>query len=576
MKIRTCLFAVVLLGSGAACGSRPVPAVENTGETAAALSVGADTGHDGRTTTPIKHLVVIFEENISFDRYFGIYPNAANPPGEPEFRARPNTPKVNGYTPELLTNNPNKGAAGQTVNPFRVPRTNVLSCSEDHSYSGEQRAENGGKMDQFVTVAFKDGHTSQGCAPDASTVMSYVDGNVITALWNYAQNYAMSDNSYGTMFGPSTPGAINLISGQTYGVLKEFTIDDSSGDLAGDVAFDPATGIGTITNDPDPLYDDCASPDQAALFDTNKNVGDLLNEKGLTWGWFQGGFKPSTPATFDASGKVMSPAVCNASLPGHPGINPDNPADPIHAPIVSYVAHHNPFGYYLHSSNPHHLPPSSPALIGKTDQANHQYDLSDFWTAVDGGHLPAVSYLKAPRAMDGHSGLSNSDPLSEQLFLVETINRLQQTPEWAETAIIIAWDDSDGFYDHQPAPVVNGSSLSVDAFNGPGKCGTFLPGGFQGRCGYGPRLPLLAISPWAQRNYVDHTLTDQTSILRFIEENWRLGFIDGPNAPPPGRESFDRIAGSLDGLFDFNGGPHLRPLVLDKVTGTVVDGNNDQ
>jgi phospholipase C len=399
-----------------------------------------------------------------------------------------------------------------------------------------------------------------------------VDGNVVTALWNYAQYYAMSDNSYGTVFGPSTPGAINLISGQTYGVLKAFTIDDSSGDLAGDVAFDPQTGIGTITNDPDPLYDDCGSPDQAALFDTNKNVGDLLNEQGLTWGWFQGGFKPSTPATFDANGNVISPAVCNTTLPGHPGINPDNPADPIHKPISSYSAHHNPFEYYLHSSNPHHLPPSSPDLIGKTDQANHQYDLSDFWTAVDGGHMPAVSYLKAPRALDGHA--SNSDPLSEQIFLVDTINRLQKSPEWAETAIVIAWDDSDGFYDHQPAPIVNGSSTSVDAYNGPGKCGTTLPGAFPGRCGYGPRLPLLAISPWARRNHVDHTLTDQTSILRFIEENWRLGFIDGPKTPA-GQASFDRIAGSLEGLFDFNGSPRLHPLVLDKMTGTIVDGDND-
>jgi phospholipase C len=564
----------VLLAASAACGSSSTPAVETVGQTAAALAGSADTDHDGRTTTPIKHLVVIFQENISFDRYFGTYPNAANLPGEPEFHARRHTPMVNGYTHELLTNNPNRNAAGQQINPFRLPRTNVFTCSEDHSYTGEQQAENGGTMDQFVAVAFANGHTSGGCAADGSTVMSYVDGNVVTALWNYAQSYAMSDNSYGTVFGPSTPGAINLVSGQTYGVLKEFTIDDASGDLAGDVTFDPATGIGTITNDPDPLYDDCASPDQAALFDTNKNVGDLLNDHGVTWGWFQGGFKPTTPATFDASGKVISPAVCSASLPGHPGINPDNPADPIHAPVSSYSAHHNPFEYYLHSANPHHLPPSSPDLIGKADQANHQYDLSDFWTAVDGGHLPAVSYLKAARALDGHS--SNSDPLSEQIFLVDTINRLQKSAEWAETAILIAWDDSDGFYDHQPAPIVNGSSLSVDAFNGPGKCGMSLSGAFQGRCGYGPRLPLLAVSPWARRNHVDHTLTDQSSILRFIEQNWRLGFIDGPKAPAPGRESFDRIAGSLDGLFDFDGSPHLRPLVLDELTGTVVDADNDE
>jgi phospholipase C len=381
----------------------------------------------------------------------------------------------------------------------------------------------------------------------------------------------MSDNSYGTTFGPSTPGAINLISGQTHGVTQALTL----GNTNGDVTFDPATNIGSITGDPDPLFDDCGSPDQAGLPDTNKNVGDLLNEKGLTWGWFQGGFTPTTPAKFDAAGNLVSPAVCAATTVGHPGIDPGNAANPVHAPVSAYSAHHNPFEYYQHSSNPHHLPPSSADMIGKTDQANHQYDLADFWAAADAGHLPAVSYLKAVRALDGHSG--NSDPLSEQIFLVDTINKLQASREWAEIAVIVAWDDSDGWYDHQAAPIVNGSRLSVDTFTGPGVCGTpASPGAFQGRCGYGPRLPLLVVSPWARRNHVDHTLTDQSSVLRFIEQNWRLGFIDGKQPPASGQESFDRLAGSLDGLFDFDGRPHLRPLVLDDMTGEVVDADDDE
>jgi phospholipase C len=565
------LVGLVLLAGTAACTSNPAPGSKSTGQTVAALGNRSDSDHDGRTTTPIKHLVVIFQENVSFDHYFGTYPKAANPPGEPAFQARPRTPKVNGFTNDLLTNNPNTNASGTRINPFRLPRNNQITCSQDHDYTDEQTAEDGGKMDQFVTVAFVNGHTSGGCAADGSTVMAYVDGNVVTAMWNWAQHFAMSDNSYGTTFGPSTPGALNLISGQTHGVTAALTL----GNTHGDVTFDPATNIGSVTGDPDPLFDDCGSPDQAGLPDTNKNVGDLLNEHHLTWGWFQGGFAPTTPAKLDASGNVISPAACKATTVGHPGINPGDPADPVHAPISAYSAHHNPFEYYEHSSNPHHLPPSSPDLIGHTDQANHQYDLADFWTAVDGGHIPAVSYLKAPRAEDGHSG--NSDPLSEQIFLVETINRLQRTPEWAETAVIIAYDDSDGWYDHQSAPLVNGSALSVDTFTAPGKCGTpASSSAFQGRCGYGPRLPLLIISPWARRNHVDHTLTDQSSILRFIEENWRLGFIDGHTAPPAGQESFDRIAGSLDALFDFDSRPHLRPLILDERTGAVISGDDDQ
>src|SRR5262249_39069408 len=125
MKVRTSLSAIVLLGATtSACGSSSTSLVETLGPTAAPPSGRADSDHDGRTTTPIKHVVVLFQENISFDRYFGIYPNAANLPGEPEFHARKHTPKVNGYTRELLTNNPNKNAAGQPSNPFRLPRTN--------------------------------------------------------------------------------------------------------------------------------------------------------------------------------------------------------------------------------------------------------------------------------------------------------------------------------------------------------------------------------------------------------------------------------------------------------------------
>ena len=85
-------------------------------------------------------------------------------------------------------------------------------------------------------------------------------------------------------------------------------------------------------------------------------------------------------------------------------------------------------------------------MIGHTDQANHQYDLQPFWNALDAGHLPAVSYLKAAAHQDGHAGYSS--PLDEQTFLVETINRLMQSPEWEHMAIVILYDDSDGWYDH--------------------------------------------------------------------------------------------------------------------------------
>jgi phospholipase C len=200
-------------------------------------------------------------------------------------------------------------------------------------------------------------------------------------------------------------------------------------------------------------------------------------------------------------------------------------------------------------------------MIGYSDQANHQYDLSSFWDAADAGHLPAVSFLRAPSFQNGHP--QSSDALDEQVFLVNTINRLQTLRDWASTAVIITWDDSGGWYDHVMPPLVNQSSTTADALTGENSCGVAASGAYQGRCGYGPRLPLLVISPWAKVNFVDHSVTDQTSILRFIEDNWDLGRI--------GDQSFDEQAGSLVNLFEF-GSPSAKKLFLNPATGEPIEG----
>ena len=110
-------------------------------------------------------------------------------------------------------------------------------------------------------------------------------------------------------------------------------------------------------------------------------------------------------------------------------------------------------------------------------------------------------------------------------------------------AIFVTYDDSDGWYDHAMPPIVQQSNTPADALTGPGAAGQARSGEYQGRAGYGPRLPCLLISPFAKENFVDHSVTDQTSVLRFIEDNWELGRI--------GDQSFDARAGSLLGMFDF-------------------------
>ncbi len=506
----------------------------------AAAPAAARDSDDFPTRWPIKHVVVIFQENITFDHYFGTYPTAANPPGEPKFAARDDTPGVNGLAGGLLTANPN------LFNPFRLDRSQAFTCDMDHGYTDEQKAVDGGVFDKFVQAV---GRTGLGCNPNGSTVMGYYDGNTVTALWNYAQRFALNDNSFGSNFGPSTVGALNLIAGQTHGIVQATVPVNgvptpTSASIPGTTFVAGGDPQGTVIGDPQPLLDDCSSPkSRVPIRMAGPNVGDLLNAKRISWGWFQGGFAPTVPATFNADGSTKTAAVCGAAHAGHPGVaNPTDgqtsPPTDIHGPVTDYVPHHSPFQYYQ-------------------------------TTAMRSGHLPAVSYLKAAAFQDGHPG--NSDPLSEQTFLVDVINTLQQSPEWRETAVIISYDDSDGWYDHVTGPILSPSATSVDALAGPGNCGTPRPGAFAARCGYGPRLPLLVVSPWAKADFIDHTTTDQSSILRFIEDNWELGFIDGPSEPPAGQSSYDRIAGSLVNLFDFDDHPQLRPLLLDRITGEVLD-----
>jgi phospholipase C len=527
--------------------------------TAAAITLlptSAAFAGDGGITTPIKHVVVIFQENVSFDHYFGTYPHAANLAGETTFRAKEDTPRANTLLAAgLLTNNPN------SAQPFRIPPNVPVTCDEDHNYNDEQAAFDGGLMDKFVQKL-----SCTDAVLGAASTMGYYDGNTVTALWNYAQHFAMSDNSYSTTFGPSTPGAINLIAGNTSGAtLVPLRPNGTAASPNGNI-WDGFT-TGAIVGDPRPGLDDCVVTNPK-LQTTNmitvagKNVGDLLNAKGITWGWFQGGFAPTG---VDASGR----AVCGSH---HTGLAGDDAV----TTVGDYIPHHEPFEYYSQTTNQHHLRPSSVEKIGQTDQANHQYDLTDFFDALKAGHLPAVSYVKAGAYQDGHAGYS--DPIDEQIFIVGLINALMQSKDWKETAVIIAYDDSDGWYDHQMGPIVMQSHGGPndprfdDQLLGPGNCGTpkasDVTGGTQnGRCGYGPRQPLVVVSPWAKRNYVDHRVTDQSSILRFIEDNWNLGGIPG---------SVDAIAGTLNGMFDFDErGGQGRILILDPQTGTVLDSESE-
>jgi phospholipase C len=645
-------------------------------------------GSDDTTATPIKHLVVIFQENVSFDHYFGTYPTAANTDGQ-KFTAVPGTPAVDGLPPtessipaalqhstNLLTNNPNSAP------PLRLDSTpdgvaggagGLETCDQDHNYSDEQQAFDGdaagnARMDQFVQSvgASSGGKTPNGAAAcNPAQVMDYYDGNSTTALWNYAQHFSMSDNSFGTTFGPSAPGAINVTAGDTGGV-------DTGHEADGQTHTSPVTiataakpnaditpdGLGgfSLTSDAQPYWDDCSTRDAVALSGTN--IGDELNQAGLSWGWFQGGFRPTTSfaaaataingpsgqptSTFipdefagNFTGKFLPPASTTTGLPSGLGTASNqalcNAFHPIGVALGAsgttaatapwgfkddYIAHHEPFQYYASTANPHHLTVATDAsgndvltgsdslsTIGTSEDTqtfdgpygtnpqfntpNHNYDTSDFdqlVAAINDGSLPpsalpAVTFLKAPGYQDGHAQYSN--PRDEQVFVTNEINALMKTPDWSSTAVLINYDDSDGWYDHVYSGVTNPSfsvadnltNTSTKASGNPpsGMCG--LSGtplaGQQGRCGFGPRLPMIAVSPCAAPNRVDHNLSDQASVVNFIEYNWHLPPIPGSaDQALAATDTAEGIPFDLAGLFDFS---HCNQpaLQLDPATGQI-------
>ncbi|HEX3427039.1 MAG TPA: alkaline phosphatase family protein [Acidimicrobiales bacterium] len=569
-----------------------LPAVAGSSATAAPLAAASPT-----TATPIQHLVVIFQENVSFDHYFGTYPCATNPSGEPAFTPAAGTPVPTNYlapgstascassdfNSTLLTANPNG------TNPVRLDRTStdVMTCSQNHSYTPEQNAFDHGAMDMFPTQVGSAGTGATGRVCKPTDNVDYYDGNTVTAYWNYAQHYAMSDNSYDTNFGPSTVGALNVTSGDTNGVAKTATVTAPGGNVVSD-----GKGGQSVIGDLRPYYDDCTLPSQAAVSMGGQNIGDLFNAAGLSWGWFQGGYTPSsgggstsyTASTYDPRATNASRAVCNTGHQEGTAVLAQNlPGGTVSPPqTADYIMHHEPFNFYASTANPAHIAPTSLSAIGTDtsdpgtfDKANHQYDMSQFDSLVSAiaqgtqpaSQLPALSYLKAPAYEDGHAGYS--DPLDEQNFVVREINALMQTPDWSSTAVVLAYDDSDGWYDHVDGNNIigggsphNPSQTAADTLTAAGQCGTGTPlSGEQGRCSYGPRLPLMVVSPCAKSNFIDHTFTDQSSVVKFAEDNW----LQSKRIT----DSMDSSAGSLNSMFDFSNCTNPATF-LDPATGVVT------
>ncbi len=320
----------------------------------------------------------------------------------------------------------------------------------------------------------------------------------------------------------------------------------------------------------------------------HKNIGDQLNTKQITWGDFRGGWRPKQslldpnaiviplddifPPDVVVQLKAIMPEYDSLIALFHASLDPTPPLGSgglTIFDIVGPVADAEdilPFEYFASTSNPHILPYSSLENVGQTDQANHIYDIDDFYNALAIGVLPSVCYIRLPSYQSGHPSESNA--FDNQVGVVTLLNTLMDTPFWENTAIFLQWDECNGNYDHKPPFLVKSSAWPDNNPYIDPICEIARRGAAVGipkaqlRAGYGPRIPFIAISPWTKENYISHELTDQTSIIRFIEFNWGL--------PRLKHGSYAEIAGKLGDLFDFSPERTLAPKVfINPFTGQV-------
>ncbi|MFA7240984.1 MAG: alkaline phosphatase family protein [Sulfuricellaceae bacterium] len=420
----------------------------------------------------IRHIVVIYLENRSFDHLYGLFPGANGLPnaglaalqtdrdGAPYAMLPPvmlitpgKPPEVDARFPKSLPNRP------FDIGDYVPAHQNTGDLV--HRFYQNQMQINGGRNDRFAAISDAGGLS-----------MGYYDGHNLP-LWKYAAQYTLADNFYQAAFGGSMLNHFWLICACTprypdAPAELRATLDDS-GKLVKDGVLTPD---GYVANTIQPYYMP-HKPGTAKLKalppQTLPTIGDRLTEKNIDWAWYSGGW--------------------NDALSGWS------------APTFQF--HHQPFAYFRNYAD------------GSENKARHLKDESDFLAAIESGALPPVSFYKPLGLHNEHPGYA--DVMTGEKHVADIIARIERSPMWPTTAIIVTYDENGGFWDHAAPP--------------------------QGdRWGPGTRVPAIIISPYAKRGHVDHTLYDTTSILKFIETRHGLN--------PLGER--DANANGLTGAFAFD------------------------
>ena len=484
--------------------------------TATGVSAASTVNNSAKTTSPIKHVVVLFQENVSFDHYFGTYPNATNTDGQP-FTAKPGTPTVNGLTTALLTANPNG------VNPQRLGAANVLTCDQNHDYTPEQQALDGGLMDKFPTYTQVESCSPPDTAPPG-LVMDYYDGNTVTALWNYAQRFAMSDNNFDT--------DVRTVDARR---AQPRVRPDPRRDTGRARRCDRQRHRSTAT--PIPTFDECSAGSTIAMSGTN--IGNELNARHVTWGWFQGGFAPTS--------QVNGTVVCGCEPHQHRRRRGHRlQRAPRSVPVLR-----------------EHCQPCAPSAGDRSRDRPQR--------TGEPSVRPELLLPEPDRRQPAGGELRQGAPLPGRPRRLLGSARRADLPcqhDQCDRAVQVLEVDSDRHHlrrlgrlvrpgdatDRQPVDVRRGCVDGNRAVRHR-HAGRRVRGSLRLRTA--PAAPRhLAVR--ARRTAVDHSITDTTSVLRFIEDNWSLPRIGGG--------SFDALAGSINGMFNFSD-RDANPLILNPATG---------
>jgi phospholipase C len=467
----------------------------------------------------IRHVVVIMQENRSFDSYFGTFPGADG------------LPTRNG---RFTTCVPDARTAGCD---FPYHDAQQVNGGAQHNQSSATADMDHGRMDGFVNVANRPGGRACGAdAPicDASAppdVMGYHDAREIPNYWRWARDFTLHDHMFQPDASWSLPAHLFMVSGWSAHCTRE-------GDPSSCVNDDELGGFKTaqITGRRGPGG---TFRVRAAL----RPVTHCLTHQGIRMVAHGLDLRdPHLPTAMRRCRELAPPAVAQ-ELQQYGNYAWTDLTWLLHRQGVSWR-------YYIHRG----LPPDTPEIwnplpsfttVRQDGQLSNVQDTSRFLTAARAGRLPAVSWVVPD---ERHSEHAPATPADGQRYVTRLIDTVMRGPNWDSTAIFLAWDDWGGFYDHVRPPRVDVN-------------------------GYGIRVPSLVISPYARRGYVDHQTLSFDAFNKFIEDDFLHGDridprTDGRPDPRPDVRENAKVLGDLRQDFDFHRSARPPdPLPLDPAPG---------